>query len=36
MDPIAKNLKQRSLSAKIETKGRLITQLCTVLIVLLV
>lgn len=36
MDPIAKNLKQRSLSAKIETKGRLITQLCTVLIVFLV
>lgn len=36
MDPIAKSLKQRSLSAKIETRGRLLTQFCTLLIILLV
>lgn len=36
MDPIAKSLKERSLSAKIETRGRLITQLCTLVIILLV
>ncbi|UQS83314.1 phosphate ABC transporter permease subunit PstC [Bombilactobacillus thymidiniphilus] len=36
MDPIAKSLKSTSVSAKIERRGKLITQLCTMVIVLLV
>ena len=36
MDPIAKSLKKRSLSAKIETRGKLISLFCTLLIAALV